>query len=84
MEEEACKKVDLMLARIKKLIEDDSNPYSSKRQISSRLIENAAFQRREFLNKKIIFSFLLIICQFVSRSFTLFLALRRRSSSKAA
>lgn len=61
MEEEACKKVDLMLARIKKLIEDDSNPYSNKRQISSRLIENAAFQRRRFLNKTSIF-FLLTIC----------------------
>lgn len=59
MEEEACKKVDLMLTRIKKLIEDDSNPYSSKCQNSSRLIENAAFQRRKFLNKKLFLVFYL-------------------------
>lgn len=48
-----------MLALAEKLIEDDSIPYSRKNQISARLIENAAFQRRRFLNKTSIFVFCL-------------------------
>jgi hypothetical protein len=51
-----------MLALAEKLIEDDSNPYSSKSQILASLIENAAFQRRRFLNKTSILVFLLTIC----------------------
>ena len=48
-----------MLTLVEKLIENDNNPYSRKHQISARLIENAAFQRREFLNKKLFLAFYL-------------------------
>ena len=46
-----------MLALGEKLIEYDRNPYSYRLQILTRPIENAAFQRRRFLNNTIYYVF---------------------------